>query len=150
MALLTPLKLPPAPLKLTKQGEQIWVNCLIRKKSILLTPEEWVRQHLIAYLHLHKGFSLAKISVEKQIQYEGFTKRWDIVVYDTAFQPFLLIECKAPEINLSEAVFRQISVYQQKIRAPFIALSNGLAHKIYEVNLEKQQLNELADFPEIG
>jgi hypothetical protein len=148
MAHLAPLKLPPAPLKLTKQGELIWVNCLIRKKSILLTPEEWVRQHLISYLHLYKGFSLAKISVEKQIQYAGFTKRWDIVVYDAAFQPFLLIECKAPEINLSEAVFRQIAVYQQKIRAPYLALSNGLAHKIYEVNLEKQQLNELADFPE--
>jgi hypothetical protein len=87
MQALTPLALPPAPLKLKRQDNKVMVQCLIRRKLLVLTPEEWVRQHLISFLNLTKGFSLEKISVEKQIQYDGFTKRWDIVVYDTILSP---------------------------------------------------------------
>ena len=127
MQALTPLALPPAPLKLKRQDNKVMVQCLIRRKLLVLTPEEWVRQHLISFLNLSKGFSLEKISVEKQIQYDGFTKRWDIVVYDTDFKPLLLIECKAPSVPISRAVMEQISVYQRKIQAPYLALSNGLS-----------------------
>jgi type I site-specific restriction endonuclease len=123
------------------------VQCLIRRKLLVLTPEEWVRQHLISFLNLSKGFSLEKISVEKQIQYDGFTKRWDIVVYDTDFKPLLLIECKAPSVPISRAVMEQISVYQRKIQAPFLALSNGLTHQVFALNEQAAELQVLNDFP---
>jgi type I site-specific restriction endonuclease len=120
---------------------------LIRRKLLVLTPEEWVRQHLISFLNLSKGFSLEKISVEKQIQYDGFTKRWDIVVYDTDFKPLLLIECKAPSVPISRAVMEQISVYQRKIQAPYLALSNGLTHQVFALNEQAAELQVLNDFP---
>jgi len=81
------------------------------------------------------------------IQYDGFTKRWDIVVYDTDFKPLLLIECKAPSVPISRAVMEQISVYQRKIQAPFLALSNGLEHQVFALNEQAAELQALEDFP---
>ncbi len=145
---LTPLSLPPAPLKIQRQADQkLLVRCLIRRKFLVLTPEEWVRQHLIAYLHFQSRFPLEKISVEKQIKYDGFTKRWDIVVYDQAFNPLLLIECKAPQVPLSNSVFQQVAVYQRNIQAPYIALSNGMTHLIYALNKDRGTLDLCEDFP---
>ena len=126
MSLLRPLNLPKAPLKLSSRAGRIYVNCLVRKKQIILTPEEWVRQHLIAFLHLHQGYPLEKIAVEKQIQYNGFTRRWDIVIYNAQFEAEVLVECKAPEIKLTHEVFMQISTYQQKLGANFLILSNEI------------------------
>jgi type I site-specific restriction endonuclease len=145
---LSPLNLPPAPLKLQRNADQkIMVQCLIRRKFLFLTPEEWVRQHLIAFLHFQSKFPLEKISVEKQIKYDGFTKRWDIVVYDKTFNPLLLLECKAPQINLSKAVFQQVANYQRNIQAPYIAMSNGISHLIYKLNKEKGTIQLCDNFP---
>lgn len=147
MSLLRPLNLPQAPLKLTSRAGRIYVNCLVRKKPIVLTPEEWVRQHLISFLHLHQGYALEKIGVEKQLLYEGFTKRWDVVVFNSQFEPAILIECKAPEIKLSHEVFMQIATYQQKLNAQCLILSNGQTHLIYEIDTAQKQLLQKAEFP---
>jgi hypothetical protein len=147
MSLLRPLNLPQAPLKLTSRAGRIYVNCLVRKKPIVLTPEEWVRQHLISFLHLHQGYALEKIGVEKQLLYDGFTKRWDIVVFNSQFEPAILIECKAPEIKLSHEVFMQIATYQQKLNAQCLILSNGQTHLIYEIDTAQKQLLQKAEFP---
>ncbi len=147
MSLLRPLNLPQAPLKLTSRAGRIYVNCLVRKKPIVLTPEEWVRQHLISFLHLHQGYALEKIGVEKQLLYDGFTKRWDIVVFNSQFEPAILIECKAPEIKLSHEVFMQIATYQQKLNAECLILSNGQTHLIYEIDTAQKQLLQKAEFP---
>jgi len=147
MSLLRPLNLPKAPLKLSSRAGRIYVNCLVRKKQIILTPEEWVRQHLIAFLHLHQGYPLEKIAVEKQIQYDGFTRRWDIVIYNAAFQPDVLVECKAPEIKLTHEVFMQISTYQQKLGANCLILSNGDTHLVYRIDAKDKQLLAMEQFP---
>lgn len=147
MSLLRPLNLPQAPLKLTSRAGRIYVNCLVRKKPIVLTPEEWVRQHLISFLHLHQGYALEKIGVEKQLLYDGFTKRWDVVVFNSQFEPAILIECKAPEIKLSHEVFMQIATYQQKLNAQCLILSNGQTHLIYEIDTAQKQLLQKAEFP---
>ena len=147
MSLLRPLNLPQAPLKLTSRAGRVYVNCLVRKKPIVLTPEEWVRQHLISYLHLHQGYAIEKIGVEKQLLYEGFTKRWDIVVFNRQFEPAILIECKAPDIKLSHEVFMQIATYQQKLNAQCLILSNGQTHLIYEIDAAQKQLLQKAEFP---
>jgi hypothetical protein len=147
MSLLRPLNLPKAPLKLSSRAGRIYVNCLVRKKQIILTPEEWVRQHLIAFLHFHQGYPLEKIAVEKQIQYNGFTRRWDIVIYNTQFDAEVLVECKAPEIKLTHEVFMQISTYQQKLGANFLILSNGDTHLVYGIDTNEKQLLLMEHFP---
>jgi hypothetical protein len=139
--------MPPAPLKLSSKAGRVFVHCLVRKKQIVLTPEEWVRQHLIAYLHLHQGYPLEKIAVEKQIQYDGFTRRWDIVVYNAQFEAAILVECKAPQVKLSHEVFMQISTYQKKLRANCLILSNGQQHLIYEIDVEQKSLSQMQHFP---
>ena len=147
MSLLRALNLPKAPLKLSSRAGRIFVNCLVRKKAIILTPEEWVRQHLIAYLDLNQGYPFEKITVEKQIQYEGFTRRWDIVVYNQHFEPEILVECKAPEIKLSHEVFIQISTYQKMLGANYLILSNGDTHLIYAVDQQEKRLTTMKEFP---
>jgi hypothetical protein len=147
MSLLRPLNLPKAPLKLSSRAGRIYVNCLVRKKQIILTPEEWVRQHLIAFLHFHQGYPLEKIAVEKQIQYNGFTRRWDIVIYNAQFDAEVLVECKAPEIKLTHEVFMQISTYQQKLGANFLILSNGDTHLVYGIDTNEKQLLLMEHFP---
>lgn len=147
MSLLRALNLPKAPLKLSSRAGRIFVNCLVRKKAIILTPEEWVRQHLIAYLHLNQGYPFEKIAVEKQIQYKGFTRRWDIVVYNQHFEPEILVECKAPEVKLTHEVFIQISTYQKMLGANYLILSNGDTHLIYAVDQQEQRLITMKEFP---
>jgi hypothetical protein len=82
MDIIQPLNLPKTNLNLTRNGSSLSVQCLIRKKKIILTPEEWVRQHYIAYLHITLGYKIERISVEKSLNYFGMNKRWDIVVYN--------------------------------------------------------------------
>lgn len=147
MSIICPLNLPKAPLKLSSRAGRVYVNCLVRKKQILLTPEEWVRQHLIAYLNLHLGYPLEKIAVEKQIQYDGFTRRWDIVVYNTRFEPDIIVECKAPQIKISHEVFMQIATYQKKLSANYLVLSNGNIHLIYQIDSIEKKLVVMTSFP---
>ena len=147
MSLLVALDLPKAPLKLSSKAGRIYVQCLLRRKPILLTQEEWVRQHLISFLHYQQGFPLEKMAIEKEIQYDGFKRRWDLVIYDEKFQAQVLLECKAPQIKLSHEVFIQIATYQSKIQAPYLILSNGLVHLIYEVDFSKKTLKKCLSFP---
>jgi len=147
MSLLQVLNLPPAPLKLSSKAGRIFVNCLIRKKQIILTPEEWVRQHLISFLNLYQGYAIEKMAVEKQIQYDGFTRRWDLVVYNEKFETEILAECKAPQIKISHEVFIQISTYQNKLKASWLILSNGKDHLIYEIDSNQNKLLQCKNFP---
>ena len=103
MEALIPLNLPKATLTLTRKDNVIFVNCLIRKKKMVLTPEEWVRQHYINYLSSYLLYPLSFISVEKELNYFGLKKRWDIVVVNNLFEPIILVECKAPNIKKATA-----------------------------------------------
>jgi len=138
---------PSYNFKLNKKENKEIIFDEVRRKWVALTPEEWVRQHLISFLHLHQGYALEKIGVEKQLLYDGFTKRWDIVVFNSQFEPAILIECKAPEIKLSHEVFMQIATYQQKLNAECLILSNGQTHLIYEIDTAQKQLLQKAEFP---
>jgi len=144
---IVPLNLPKTELKLSRIADEIWVNCLIRKKKMILTPEEWVRQHFIAFLTDHLGFPIARIAVEKSIQYGSLTKRWDILVYDKQFNPLILIECKAPSISINKDTLYQALTYQKEMQGRFILLTNGQDHSIFEVDVENQQFIEQREFP---
>lgn len=97
----------------------------------MITPEEVVRQCIVKYLVESRGYSTGLISIEKKIIYHKVSKRYDIVVYDTAVHPKILVECKAPDVDLSWATVEQISVYQQIINGSYLWLSNGHQNLIY-------------------
>ncbi|MEN9699098.1 MAG: hypothetical protein RLZZ301_296 [Bacteroidota bacterium] len=145
---IVPLNLPKAALQLRKQDDRIYVRCLVRRKELVLSPEEWVRQHLIAYFVSELQVPIERIAVEKQLQFEGFTKRWDLVIYNRDFSPELIVECKAPSVPLTLDTLHQALRYQRQIQATFIVLSNGLEHRIYERDATALDFIERADFPE--
>jgi hypothetical protein len=122
------LNLPVAPLKLSRLNGSIYVFCTIRKKKLLLTPEEWVRQHCIHFLIKQKGISLSKIASELSIAVQGQQRRCDVVVFNNELKAEILVECKAPEITLNEKVVDQIIQYNSILNVKKLWITNGLVH----------------------
>ena len=130
-----------------KDNHQTKVFDVIRKTYVVLTPEEWVRQHIIHFLIEEKNYPKGLIEVEKQITLFNTTKRVDILVRDNKLQPLVLIECKAAEITLTQKEINQLARYQLSLQAPLSMLSNGLQHLIMRVeNGQISFLDELPDF----
>jgi type I site-specific restriction endonuclease len=100
----------------------------IRRKYVRLTPEEWVRQHLVQYLINDRGFPAAYTVIESGFKYAGTPVRADIIMYDRTGQPIMMVECKAPEIHLKETVFEQLARYNTIIDARYLLASNGKVH----------------------
>jgi len=130
--MFTNLNLPKAKLRLQERDGQLYVNCLVRKKYILLTPEEWVRQHMISYLVNHKSYLLGRMAVEVSLKVNSLSKRADIVHYDETLRPELIVECKAPEVKLTSETVFQIATYNSKLNARILVITNGLQHFLYE------------------
>ncbi|MHB8259825.1 MAG: type I restriction enzyme HsdR N-terminal domain-containing protein [Bacteroidia bacterium] len=128
-----PLNFPPVKLILRKDKTQTQVFDFIRKKYVLLTPEEWVRQHTLHFLVEEKKFPKGLIEVEKQITLFNTIKRVDILVRDTNLNPFLLVECKAADVPLKQNEINQLSRYQITIKAPYCMLTNGIKHVIMKL-----------------
>ncbi|WP_396141787.1 type I restriction enzyme HsdR N-terminal domain-containing protein [Flavobacterium sp.] len=118
----------------------------IRKKFILLTPEEWVRQHTVQFLLQDKKFPKSYINVEKLIKINDLSKRYDVVVFQPNGEIFLLIECKAPEVPISQNTFDQIARYNLVLKAKYLMVTNGLNHYFCQMDFENEKylfLNEL-------
>jgi type I site-specific restriction endonuclease len=130
--MFTPLNLPNAPLKITEKNERRFVTCLLRKKRVVLTPEEWVRQHLIHYLVAYKSLVQGRLVLEVSLKVNSLSKRADIVYYDETLQPHLVVECKAPEVKLTSETVFQIATYNSQLNSKFLLVSNGLDHFIFE------------------
>ena len=120
----------------------------IRKKFILLTPEEWVRQHTIQFLLQEKKYPKSYINVEKTITINGTKKRYDLVVFKPNGELFLLVECKAPEVTITQHTFDQIARYNLKLNADYLMVTNGLNHYFCEMNLEEEKYIFLKELPE--
>ena len=121
----------------------------IRKKFIILTPEEWVRQHTVQFLLHEKKYPKSYLNVEKVIKLNEITKRYDIVVFRPDGSLFLLIECKAPEVKITQDTFDQIARYNMKLKARYLMVTNGLNHYFCQMDFDKEQyvfLEELPDF----
>jgi len=101
---------------------------IIRKKFVVLTPEEWVRQHIIHFLINQKSIPASLISVEKQILFNGMKRRTDLVVYSNQRNPLLIIECKEPNVELNQNTINQIYHYNSVLSVPYLLISNGLKH----------------------
>ena len=118
----------------------------LRKKYVNLTPEEWVRQHILRMLK-EKKYPVSLTSVEKEIKLFSTKKRFDILVSDTSGNPFLLVECKAPEVKITQKVFDQLSRYNTVLNAPLLLVSNGKTHYYLKFeNNEYQFLKTLPDY----
>jgi hypothetical protein len=118
----------------------------IRKKFILLTPEEWVRQHTVQFLLQDKKFPKSYINVEKLIKINDLSKRYDVVVFQPNGEIYLLIECKAPEVQITQQTFDQIARYNLVLKAKYLMVTNGLNHYFCQMDFENEKyvfLNEL-------
>ena len=144
---MTPLNLPMAPLQLKRMNGTVYVDCLIRQKKLVLTPEEWVRQHVLHYL-IEMGVPKGLIASEVSLKYNERTKRADIVIYGRDQKPKFIVECKAADVQLSEAVFRQIASYNHTLQVEYLMMTNGMRHIYAHVDLKSGKLNYLEEFPE--
>lgn len=119
----------------------------IRKKFIVLTPEEWVRQHCINFLILEKEYPISLINVEKELSVNGRKKRYDIVVYKPDGSIRVLIECKAPKVPITQKVFDQIAQYNLTLKADLLMVTNGLNHYYCKMDYQNKRYNFLKDIP---
>ena len=120
----------------------------IRKKFILLTAEEWVRQHVIQFLLQDKKYPKSYINVEKLIKINDLSKRYDGVVFQPNGEIFLLIECKAPEVPISQQTFDQIARYNLVLKAKYLMVTNGLNHYFCQMDFENEKYVFLKELPE--
>ena len=119
------IKYPEPGFRIKKEEGKAFIFDTLRKKWLLLTPEEWVRQNFVQYLLQIKNYPAALIAIEKEIKLGELKKRFDILVYDSKHQPWMMIECKAPEIKLDEAVLEQVLRYNISVPVKFIVITNG-------------------------
>jgi predicted type IV restriction endonuclease len=119
----------------------------IRKKFIILTPEEWVRQHVVQFLLEEKKYPKSLINVEKVLKVNGLRKRYDVVVFNSDGSIFILIECKAPEIKISQATFDQIARYNMTMNSEFLMVTNGLNHYFCQMDFENEKYTFLENLP---
>jgi hypothetical protein len=144
------LNLPPFGHKLTQSGETTFIWDVLRRKAVVLTPEEWVRQHVVHYLIDHRGYPKGLLSVERGHRYNQRQKRTDLVALDAHGQPLLLVECKAPSVPITAAVAQQVATYNLSIGAPLLLLTNGLTHFCWHVNLADRTNERLSEVPMYG
>jgi len=142
------LQLPSAELELSQEDNQTFVFDIIRKKKIVLEPEEWVRQHLIHYFINELKYPAGLIQLETPVGVNHLNQRADIVVYNKLGLPFLLAECKSYAVNLNQDVLNQILRYNAVLNAEYLLISNGLEHHCFRRNEETGQLIVLDAFPE--
>ncbi len=146
---MEPLNLPSYPLKRRKKiptGEDIFDP--FRKKWVKLTPEEWVRQNFLTYLLMEKKYPSGLIAVEKSLRVNKMNRRFDAVLFNTAGEAKMLLEFKAPAINLSHRVVDQIAAYNIVIQAKYLIISNGLSHFCVRMDYQNNRTTFLTEIPE--
>ncbi len=130
--------------KFRKDKDKFFIYDLPRKSWLLLSPEEWVRQHWVHYFLFEKGYSASALVSEKKILLNGLTKRMDLLITEKTL-PKILVECKAPSVKLTEKTFEQTARYNSVIGADKIILSNGIQH-IFAQYSEGSYMFEPANF----
>lgn len=135
-------------LRLRQAEGRTYVFDPLRRKDIVLTPEELLRQLLLLYLLDVKKYPANRIRVEVGLELNGLKKRCDIVVYDPALSPWLLVECKSPKVALRQETFEQVARYNLQLQAPFLAITNGLESFCCQLFPEQGSFQYLPDLPD--
>lgn len=144
------LNLPDFDCLLKKAEGKVWIFDVIRKKYLVLTPEEWVRQHFINYLVSIRQYPKALIRVEGGLTYNQLSKRSDIVIFDRVGKPWMVVECKSPDLQVNDDVLRQASVYNATLRANYIVVTNGMRHYCAKIDWKESKTELLKDLPDYG
>lgn len=141
------LNLPSCKFKIKSSENKRLIFDNIRKKYIVLTPEEWVRQHYVSYLINEKKYPISIISVEKQLIINGLKKRTDILIFNKKGTPEIIVECKAPSIEITQNTFDQIARYNLKLNAKYLVVTNGLQHYYCKMDFENEKYIFLENLP---
>tara|TARA_Y100000991_G_C21795582_1_gene273143 strand:- start:150 stop:596 length:447 start_codon:yes stop_codon:yes gene_type:complete len=120
----------------------------VRKKWLFCTPEEWVRVHCVHYLIETKKYPESIIRIEQEVKVFNTKKRFDILVSDKNFEPYILVECKAPSVKINQKTFDQIVRYNLGLKCPYLMVSNGLSHYFCNMNHKKNKLSFIKTLPE--
>ena len=122
------LNLPTYSFSVKSDEDRSYIFDPIRRKYVLLTPEEWVRQHFLQYLIQDKGFPASLVAVEKEFSFNRMKKRTDILAHNRQGEPVLLVECKSPNVPVTREVFNQIGLYNLAYKVPWLVVTNGMKH----------------------
>ena len=145
---MQPLNFPEYHFRFKNSENKVAIFDEIRKKFLILTPEEWVRQNVVKYLIEEKNYPKSIINVEKNLKINGLTKRYDVVVFNTDGSILVLVECKAPEIKISQATFDQIARYNLTLKAEYLMVTNGLKHYFCKVDFKNEKYQFLENLPQ--
>jgi hypothetical protein len=127
---------------------KLYIFDILRKKNVVLTPEEWVRQNFVQYLIQNKNYPKSIIAVEKQLNINNLNKRTDILIFDKNGNPDIIVECKAPSIKINQDNFDQIARYNLKLNANYLIVTNGLQHFYCKIDHELEKYHFLKDIPD--
>ncbi|MFV0290379.1 MAG: type I restriction enzyme HsdR N-terminal domain-containing protein [Mangrovibacterium sp.] len=144
------LNLPKFDFRLKNESNKTYIFDEIRQKFIVLTPEEWVRQHFIKYLNEHLHYPASLMNVEGGLKLNGNSYRADLLIYNRNGEPLMLVEFKAASVKISQETFQQISRYNMIYRVPYLLVSNGMQHYCCRVNFEKNSFEFLSEIPLYG
>jgi len=143
----TPLNLPQYPFRLKEENNTTHIFDDIRKKFLVLTPEEWVRQHFVQFLIREKKYPRSLIKLEGGLKLNSRQKRSDILIFNTSGEKIVLVECKAPSVKISQAAFDQVARYNAIHRVKYLVVSNGLSHFCCEIDFENDNYSFLKELP---
>jgi hypothetical protein len=141
------LNLPTYPFKIKTEGQRTQIFDGIRKKYLVLTPEEWVRQHFVHFLMSEKGVPGSLIAIEKGLVLNGMQKRCDLLVHDQSGLPLLIVECKAPKVKISQETFDQIARYNMVLKVDYLVVTNGMDHYCCRIDHKNSSYEFLRDIP---
>ncbi len=144
---MTALNLPDHGVEIRHEPEGDRVFDPVRRRWVALTPEEWVRQHVLNYLVHELECPPSLIAVERSLEVNGLVKRADAVVYDRRGTPALLVECKAPSIKMDQRVFEQAARYNTVFKVPYLLVTNGLGHFCCRIGLPEGSIEFLPAVP---
>lgn len=141
------LNLPSFDKKVIQKEGKPFIFDIIRRQYVALTPEEWVRQHFVHFLISEKGYPQSLMANEVQLKLNGMSRRCDTVAYDRTLRPRVIVEYKAPTVNITQQVFDQICRYNMVLQVDYLIVSNGLAHYCCKVDNTTHTYTFLKDIP---
>jgi len=142
------LNFPKFTFRFKNSENKISIFDVIRKKFVVLQPEEWVRQHCVQYLIDVKGYPKSLINVEKELKVNNLKKRYDIVIFNTDGSIHLIVECKAPKIKIKQNTFDQVARYNLALSATYLMVTNGLNHYYCVMDFDNEKYEFLEDIPD--
>lgn len=145
---MEPLNFPKYSFRFKNRENKIYIFDAIRKKFVVLTPEEWVRQHTVQFLLEEKKYPKSLINVEKELIFNGLKRRYDIVVFNSDGSIFLVVECKRSKVVIRQDTFDQIARYNMVLEAQYLMVTNGLNHYYCTMDYEAQQYHFLREIPD--